>query len=326
MDTLETMKVFVRVAQRSGFAAAARDLHMSPAAVTKHVAALESRLGVRLFDRTTRHVGLTEAGRVYVERCLESLQSVEDADASVTALSAAPRGQLRITAPIDLQAHLAAAVCRFLAEHPHVTVDFQVSNRAVDLVEEGVDIALRIAPRLDGQFVARPLALVRLAVVAAPRYFQTHGRPRTPEALVDHRALVFAEPRPRSEWTFVQGGRTVVGTLTPVLTTNGGDALRTALLEGAGLTVGPSFLVGADLEAGRLEAVLLDWEIAPPLRMFAVYPHRRFLSPKVRAFVETLRAVYGDGTVDPWWPRLFPSEKQSIRPVARSRNRRRSPA
>lgn len=301
MDTLESMRVFVRVAQRSSFAAAARELRVSPATVTKHVAALEARVGARLFDRTTRHVGLTEAGRLYLERCVECLQAFDDADASVTALSAAPRGLLRVTAPIDLQTHVSRAVCRFLELERHVTVDLRLSNRAVDLVEEGVDVAIRVAPALEGQFVARPLAKIWLGVVASPEYFRAHGRPKKPEDLERHRALVFTEPRLRSEWQFERGGRGVSVKLNPTITCNGGDAIRTALLEGAGLTVAPSFMVGEELDAGRLEPALLEWRVMPELRLFAVYPHRRFLSPKVRAFVETLRALHGDGSRDPWW-------------------------
>lgn len=318
MDTLESMKVFVRVAQRSGFAPAARELRMSPASVTKHVAAIEERLGVRLFDRTTRHVALTEVGRAYLERCLECLQAVADADASVTALADTPRGVLRVTAPIDLQRHVAASVSRFVREAPHVTVDLRLSNRAVDLVEEGVDVAIRVAPALDGQYVARPLATLRLAVVACPDYFRRHGRPRSPADLESHRAVVFVEPRPRTEWLFTRAGREVRATLKPVLLSNGGEAILTAVVEGVGLTVAPSFLVGEHLADGRLEAALLDWSIAPTMRAFAIYPHRRFLSPKVRVFVETLRAMYGDGTRDPWWPVALDASP----PRAQARKRR----
>src|SRR5262252_8118397 len=147
MDIVDGMRVFVRVAQRSGFAAAARELRMSPAAVTKHVAALETRVGARLLDRTTRRVALTEAGRVYLERCHECLQAFDDADAAVSELSDAPRGKLRISRPVDL-------------------------------VEEGFDVAIRAAAKLEGDYVARPLAPLRLGVYAAPSYLREHGRPR----------------------------------------------------------------------------------------------------------------------------------------------------
>jgi DNA-binding transcriptional LysR family regulator len=209
VDRLQSMKVFVRVAQHSGFAAAARELRLSPAAVSKHVTALESEIGTRLFDRTTRRVGLTEAGRVYLDRCVECFQALEDADASVSALARAPRGVLRVSAPIDFGAHLMPVIAEVMDAHPGVAIDLRLSNRVVDMVEEGIDLALRVAPALDGRYVARPLACSRLAFFAAPDYLRKHGRPRRPEDLASHRCLVFAEPRPMDEFVFVRGRRKV---------------------------------------------------------------------------------------------------------------------
>ncbi|MBX7079708.1 MAG: LysR family transcriptional regulator [Nannocystaceae bacterium] len=311
MDTLQTMKIFVRVAQRSGFAAAARDLRMSAAAVTKHVAALEARIGARLFDRTTRSVSLTEAGRVYLERCMECLQAFEDADASVSELSNAPSGRLRVTAPIDLQRHVARILGRFLDAHPRVTAELQLSNRPVDLVHEGIDVALRIAPSLEGQFIARPLATTHVVVLASPLYLAKHGRPRKPQDLPAHRAILFSEPRPRADWVFERDGKQTRVELTATMLTNGGDALRSALVEGLGIGCCPSFVLDGELESGTLEQLVPEWTIVPPLRLFAIYPHRRFLPPKVRAFVDALRDAFGDGTHDPWSPR------SSARPRAR---------
>jgi DNA-binding transcriptional LysR family regulator len=302
VDTLQTMKIFVRVAQRSGFAVAARDLRMSAAAVTKHVAALEARIGARLFDRTTRSVSLTEAGRVYLERCMECLQAFEDADASVSELSTEPTGLLRVTAPFDLQSHVARVLGRFLDAHPRVTAELQLSNRPVDIVNEGIDVALRIATTLEGQFVARPLAKTRVLLLASPRYLAKHGRPRRPEDLQAHRAIIFSEPRPREEWVFERRGKHTRVKLNATMLTNGGDALRSALVEGLGITCCPSFALDGELEAGSLELLLPDWTVVPDLRLYAIYPHRRFLPPKVRAFVEALRDAFGDGTRDPWWP------------------------
>jgi DNA-binding transcriptional LysR family regulator len=187
VDQLQTMKVFVRVAQRAGFAAAARDLSMSPAAVTKHVAALEARIRARLFDRTTRSVSLTEAGRAYLERCLECLQAFEDAEDSINRAGDKPAGRLRVTAPVDFGPGIMASLSRYMNRYPDVVVDLQLSNRAVDLVDEGFDVSLRIAPSLTGQYVARPLAVTRVAILAAPDYLRRYGRPRTPDELAKHR-------------------------------------------------------------------------------------------------------------------------------------------
>jgi DNA-binding transcriptional LysR family regulator len=303
------MKVFVRVAQRNGFAAAARDLRMSAAAVTKHVAALESRIGARLFDRTTRRVGLTEAGRIYLERCLECLQAVDDADASIGENEQRLKGVLRIAAPVDMPSPLPSIIGRFMRTHPEVVVELRLSNRPVDLVEEGIDVALRVAPALDGNYVARQLALVRLVAFATPAYLQKSGRPRKPEDLSRHRGLVFLEPRPRDEWVFERGGRSKRVKLRAALMSNDGEALRAMALADVGVCIAPSFLVAGDLTAGTLEALLPDWAVLPPLRLFAIYPHRRFLSSKVRALVEALRDGYGDGTADPWLPASVAAQK-----------------
>lgn len=300
MDTLLGMKVFVRVAQRASFAAAGRDLGLAPAAVTKHVAALEARLDARLLDRTTRRVGLTEAGRVYLERCLECLQAFEDADASINELSREPRGLLRVAAPVDLGNELAPIIARLMNRHPQLRAELQLSNRPVDLVEEGIDVAVRVAAALDGSYVARPVASTRVGVFAAPAYLRQHGPPREPEELSRHRALVFLEPRPRDEWTFERDGRSVRVKFDAFMTSNFGAALSAACAAAAGVVVAPSFVTRADVAAGRIEPVLPGWSVLPTLRVYAIYPHRRFLAPKVKAWVQALRETYGDGTRDPW--------------------------
>lgn len=292
MDTLQGMRVFARVAQRAAFARAARELGMSPAAVTKHVAALEARLGARLLDRTTRTVSVTEAGRVYLERCLACLQAFDDAEASVGDVAGEPHGRLRVSAPIDLQRQLPAIVAAFTTAHPRVQVDLRLSNRVVDLVDEHVDLAIRVAGALDGDFVARPLARFRLRLLAAPAYLRAHGRPRRPADLAAHRAIVFVEPRPWDHLTLRRRGRRTRARLTAAVTTNVGEVVRGALLTGAFIGVIPEFLVRDDVDAGRLEPLLDDWDVEPDARIWAVYPHRRFVSAAVRAFVEALRAGF----------------------------------
>jgi len=303
VDQLQTMKVFVRVAQRAGFAAAARDLSMSPAAVTKHVAALESRIRARLFDRTTRSVSLTEAGRAYLERCLECLQAFEDAEDSVNRAGDKPVGRLRVTAPVDFGPGIMASLSGYMKRYPDVTLDLQLSNRAVDLVDEGFDIALRVAPSLTGQYVARPLAITKIAILAAPEYLRRHGRPRSPDELARHRTMVFTEPRPRDEWVLERAGKKVTVKVKPAMLSNSGRALQEAGRAGVGILMIPS-LGGVEDVAAGMEPLLTDWTVLPQLRLFALYPHRRFLSAKVRLLVETLRQELGDPERDPWWPTI----------------------
>ena len=289
MDAVEGMRVFVRVAQRSGFAAAARDLRLSPAAVTKHVAALEARVGARLLERTTRRVALTEAGRIYLERCQECLQSFDDADAAMSQLSDAPQGLLRISAPVDLQAALSPVIARYMRANAQVVVDLRLSNRSIDLVDEGFDVAVRVAPALDGRYVARLLADAPLGVFASPAYLREHGRPKRPADLAHHRFLAFVEPRPMDTLVFERKGRQVSVDVKPVALANTGSHLFEMAMSGLGVTGGPGFLMRRAVASGALEPLLEDWQLLPHAKLWVLYPHRRFLPAKVRLFVELLR-------------------------------------
>jgi DNA-binding transcriptional LysR family regulator len=300
VDHEENMKVFVQVAHHASFAAAARKLRISTASASKRVSALEARIGARLFDRTTRRVGLTEAGRVYLERCLECLHAIEDADASVNDLTKTPKGSLRLTAPIDFGEHLMPVLADVMNAHPNLVVDVRLTNRVVDMVEEGIDVGVRVASSLDGQYVARPVARTRLGVFASPAYLSKHGRPERPEDLERHKNIVFTEPKPRDELVFTRSGQQTRVKVRPTLTGNHAAALQIAVHKGVGLAMMPSFVAARDLEAGLIEPVLTDWTL-PTLQVFAVYPHRRFLSPKVKVVVEALRTAFGDGSRDPWW-------------------------
>jgi len=303
MDLIQGMRVFVRVAQLNGFAAAARDLSLSTAAVTKHVAALEGRVGARLLERTTRRVNLTESGRVYLERCLECLQAVGDADAAMSEITREPMGMLRLTAPVELSPNVTPAITSYLHTHPRAAVDFRVSNRTLDLIDQGFDLGIDVLHPVHASCVARPLATSRMAIWGAPGYLRKHGRPRTPADLAAHRHLVFAEPRLRTELQFHKGRQSRKVVLQPSFLSNSGDSLREALVAGAGLHMAPSFVAAADYAAGRIEPVLPDWTL-DPLKLYAIYPSRRFLPAKVRAFLEALSAQFGrDPAEDRWWPR-----------------------
>jgi DNA-binding transcriptional LysR family regulator len=303
MDSLQGMRVFARVAQLGGFSAAARNLRLSGAAVSKHVSSLEERVGARLLNRTTRSVSLTEAGRVYLERCLDCLQAFDEADASVSELAGAPRGLLRVTAPVEFgNMHLPALLTAFSARCPGITVDLHVSNRVIDLVEDGIDVALRFALSLDASYVARHLATSRAVFWASPEYLRAHGRPRRPEDLRKHRCLVFSEPTPRDEVPFTRNGKVVHVKLQTAMLSNSGEALLSAACLSGGLLLAPSMMTTDAYLAGKIEPVLLDWQVFSG-KLFACYPHRRHLSLKVRAFLELLRNTYGDDpSRDPWWP------------------------
>jgi DNA-binding transcriptional LysR family regulator len=300
MDALQMMRVFARVAQRASFAAAAEDLRMSRASVTKHVAAIEERHGVRLLDRTTRSVSVTEAGRVYLERCLECLQAYEDSEAAIGDLAAEPRGLLRVAGPFNFNRHLPRLVAQFMKGHPAIDVELLLSNRTLDMVDEGIDVYLRVTNSLPPDVVARQLAITRLGVWGAPSYFKSHKRPRTPLELSAHRFALFNEPPLLDEIVFERDGRRTKVRLKPRFVSNAGEGHVAAVLEGVTLGIIPSFLLPPD-QAQRLELVLPEWSLGHR-GIYAVYPHRRFVPAKVRAFVEHLRTALGDGSRDPWWP------------------------
>jgi len=304
MDALQTMRVFARVAQRASFTAAAEDLRMSRASVTKHVVAVEDRLGIRLLDRTTRSVSVTEAGRIYLERCLECLQAYDDSEAAIGELTAEPKGLLRVAGPFDFNRHFRELITEFMKAHPAIDLDVRFSNRTLDMVDEGIDVYLRITDSIDAGLVARPLAITTLGLFGARSYFRKHGRPRTLADLGKHRFALFNEPPVRDEWTFERRGKRTKVRLRPAIVANSGEMNVAAVRSGVAMGVLPSFLL--PVEHADLVPVLLDWSLGHR-RIFAVYPHRRFVPSKVRAFVDFFRASLGDGSRDPWWPHSIPT-------------------
>lgn len=303
MDRLAALEAFAKVAETQSFSEAARRLRSSKSAVSRHVAALEASLGARLFHRTTRSLTLTEAGRDYFARASRILADLDEADASVTQLQAAPRGRLRVNAPMSFGfLHLAPALGDFLARYPEVELDVNLTDRFVDLVDEGVDVAVRIGSLTDSSLVARRLAGIRRVLCASPDYIARRGVPQTPDDLKDHDCLSNTNITITREWRFVHPD----GTPWPVevkgrMSANSGDMLRVAALRGHGFVHLPTFIVGEDLKAGTLVSVL-DPYIAQDLTLNAVYPTARHLSPKVRAFVDFLAERFGGPK--PYWDAL----------------------
>lgn len=299
MDRLSAIEAFVRVAETASFSAAARKLGTSKSAISRHVSALETRLGARLFHRTTRALTLTEAGQGYLERARRVLADLEEADLAVGQLQAAPRGRLRINAPMSFGfLHLAPAIPDFLALYPEVDVDLSMNDRFVDLVDEGFDVAVRIGTLANSSLIARRLAPIRRVVCASPDYLARRGVPATPDALKVHDCLPNTNIAVLHEWRFASPeGRPWPVEIRGRMSANNGDALRVAALRGLGLTFLPTFIVGADLQAGTLTSVLDDF-VPQDMTLNAVYPHARHLSPKVRAFVDFLVHRFGPC---PYW-------------------------
>jgi DNA-binding transcriptional LysR family regulator len=299
MDRLATMEAFIRVAETKSFSEAARRLRSSKSLVSRQVADLESHLGVRLFHRTTRSLTLTEEGRAYHTQVTRILAELQEANLSVSSTRAAPRGRLRVSAPMSFGIlHLARAVPLFMAKYPEVELDLNLNDRYVDLVDEGLDLSIRVGRLTESSLVARKLTDLRMILCASPDYLAEHGTPQTPEDLKAHRCLCYSTNSIQPEWRLkhLDGSPWLLPINSP-LHVNNGDVLRTAALAGAGITFLPNFIVGADLQAATLVSLLPEY-VPEDAGIYAVYPHSRHLSPKVRAFIDFLIEHFGPR---PYW-------------------------
>jgi DNA-binding transcriptional LysR family regulator len=305
LDHLAAMAIFAKVVETNSFTAAARALGSSKSAVSKQVAALEDRLGARLLNRTTRRLALTEIGVAFYDRCSRLVAEAEEAELEVTRMTAEPRGELRINAPYSFGInHVAPRLGGFLAAHPAVSIDLTLDDRYVDLVADGYDLAIRIGNLSDSSLIARKLGMTRVLLVAAPEYWAKHGMPKTPRDLANHECLIYSYRRMGNLWQFGNEAVRVSGRMHA----NNGDVLRQVAVAGHGVVIMPSFIIWEDLLAGRLVPALPGHE-PPPLGIYAVYPHSRHLSAKVRAFVDYLVAEFGE--LRAYWEVDLPAPAQA---------------
>lgn len=281
--------VFVEVVRKGSFVRASEQLGTSVSSVSRSVAALESRLGVRLLQRTTRRVGLTEAGSAYFRRCETLLSELASAEAEASALGEKLQGRLRITAATGLgMTHLVPALPGFLARHPQLSVELDLSNRYVDLVEERYDLALRVGTLADSRLVARRLAPNRRVLSASAPYLARHGKPRHPRDLASHACLVLDVGEHPEHWELQRGSAHAAVIVRGPLKSNHALALHDACRRGVGIALLPSFVLAEDFAAGRLQRVLPAWATQEQ-GIYAIYPGYRFIPAKVGAFVEYFR-------------------------------------
>ncbi len=298
MDRFEEMRVFAAVVEAGSFVGASAALEMSKAAVSRYVAELESRLGVRLLHRTTRKLSLTAEGVVFQARCRELLDGLDEAEAQITSRSGEPSGVLRINVPVSFRLlHLAALWAEFMALHPKVMLDVTLADRVVDLVEEGIDMAVRIARLPNSSLVSRRLTSTRLVLCASPAYLKERGNPQQPSELAQHDVLAYSLASMGDQWEFTGPAGVASVTVKPRMRTNSGDTCRVVALRGQGIVLQPAFLVGEDLRSGALVEVMPGWRSAE-LGIYAVYPSRKFVSPKVRQMIEFLLKAFEA----PAWP------------------------
>lgn len=288
MDSLNAMEVFVRVVQSGSFSEAARALNLTPSAVSKQVSRLEDRLGARLINRTTRRLGLTEEGSAFFERSQRILADVQEAELAVTSLQGAPRGLLKLNAPVVFgRMHIAPQIPEYLASHRDVRIDFSLNDRYVDLLEEGLDLVIRIGELKDSSLIARRLATNRRVVVAHADYLAKAGKLERPRDLAQHNCLTYTYRQQRNLWQFdgPDGQETVE--VRGDIEANNAEVILELVRAGHGIALLPTWLVGECLRQGFLQQVLKDY-VAADSQIYAVYPPGRHLSPKVRSFVDHL--------------------------------------
>ncbi|RJG06982.1 LysR family transcriptional regulator [Noviherbaspirillum cavernae] len=304
MERLAEMMTFAKVVETKSFSSAAHMLNTSKSLVSKQVSSLESALGVRLLNRTTRRMSLTEIGAAYYEHCVRISHEIDAATQTVTQLQAEPRGVLRITSPVIFASlHLAPALRTFLQRHENVEVELNASDRMVDIVDEGYDLAIRITDHPAPAMVARKIAPVRWVTVASPEYLARHGTPHTPQDLLNHQCLLYQGiPAPRSGgWHYRIGNKEVVLPISGKCRVNNSEVLLQLALDGMGIVLFPTYILGRYLKSGRLKVILPDSEANPDTSLYATYMPNRYMQPKVRAFIDHLMEHFGP---QPDWDRF----------------------
>ena len=291
MDRIDAMQAFVAVADLQGFAPAARKLGLSPSGVTRLIAALEQRLGARLLQRTTRSVTLTDIGTRYLERARRILADVEEAEGSAQDERTRPSGRLVVSAPVGFgRLHVSPVMSAYLKRYPEVSAELRLADRMVNLVEDGIDLAVRIGHLADSSLVARQVGEMRRIVVASSDYLQQRGEPNTPEAVASHETIQFGAMTASPDWRFVEDGRETRVACTPRFTTNSADAAIQYAEQGGGLTRVLAYQAADAIKGGRLKLVLAQFE-QPPLPIHIVYPTSRLLSAKVRTFIDLVTDI-----------------------------------
>lgn len=301
MDRLESMQLFVRVAELGSFSAVAQQMNVARSVVTRQIAALEAHLGTMLIARSTRRLALTSAGAAYLEKCREILGLVEAAEAGLSEDGQAPRGHIRITLPLSFGIRqLMPMFGNFMAAHPEISIELDFNDRRVNLIEGGFDLAIRIAERLDPGDIARKIGSSREVVLASPDYLAQHGRPRHPRDLAKHECFGYLLAA-RSSWTFMIDGEARAFAVSGRLQANSGEALLDAAIRGLGITRAPTFIAEQAVREGLLEILLRKFP-SPLLGIYAIFPSNRYIPHRVRALVEFITQRIGPS---PSWDRIL---------------------
>jgi DNA-binding transcriptional LysR family regulator len=298
MDKVMSMRVFTAIAKSGSFSEAAKKLSISKAMASKHVKNLENSLGVRLFNRTTRKLNLTEVGNAYYEKVDVILSDIDETELSISQLNSEPKGKLKIMAQPSFGAfHLSRALAVYLKKYPEVTTEIELSNRIPDLVEDGIDLAFHVGELDDSMFVARKIASARRVVCASPYYLKQNGVPMTPSELKGHNCLIYSPRTAVQEWEFIDNNEQIKIKIDGDIQCNDGDALRVSAIQGCGIVQLPTYMVGLDIQSGRLNALLESYE-PEKLPVYAMYHHRKYLSAKIQSFIDFMYELY---LPEPYW-------------------------
>lgn len=299
MDHIVDIPVFVAVVNHGGFSAAARQLGITKAAISKRIVQLEQHLGAQLLHRTTRKLSLTEAGRRYFEYAQIALQAAQEAEDVVTQLQGEPKGLLKINAPMSFgRLHVAPLIPEFLLRFPQVHIDLVMDDRVVDLVQNGFDLAIRAGELPSSTLIMRKLVPARSVICAAPVYLKKHGLPKTPEELVDHNCVLYSYSNKSNEWALFNPDHTCEVVVTGNYQVNNSEALLEGLLKGLGIGRLPTFIAGPHLKSGQLINVFPTYQM-PVKSIYAVLPERAFMPAKVRVFLDFVVDHFGKET--PYW-------------------------
>ena len=298
MDKLVSMRVFSAVAKNGSFSIAAKKLSISKAMASKHIKNLENSLSVRLFNRTTRKLNLTDAGSSYYEKVNIILSEIDETESAISQLNSEPKGKLKVMAQPSFGAfHLSRALSLYLKKYTEVTVNLELSHRIPDLVEENIDLAFHVGELNDSMYVSRRIASARRVICASPEYIKKNGMPKTPEDLLNHNCLIYMPRNDMGKWEFLDKGKRKKIKVTGDIQCNSGDALRVASIQSRGITQLPTYMVGLDIQAGRLEAVLEDFE-PEKQPIYAIYNHRKYVSAKIKTFIDFIYDLYQP---EPYW-------------------------
>lgn len=298
---LAYIPTYTKVAEKQSFSGAARELGLTKSAVSKHISALEEILKVRLLNRTTRKISLTEEGQLFLERCLHIMEEMQNAEQQLQNLNENPSGVMRINAPASFGLfHLSPVIAEFAHQYPDIRIEIDFSDGFIDIVESGVDVCIRVASLTDSSLIAKKLAPCQFAMAASPEYLKEHGTPTHPDELINHRYIEYSNIERLHEWRYIDPltQKEMMAPIHVCMRANNGQMLRQAALSGVGILSAPTFIIGNDIKKGKLVPILTQYANSPERNIYALFAHNKFMATKVRLFIDFIAERFSG---KPYW-------------------------